>query len=58
MGRQFDPRFGLNMPSVCWQVLYFPKDWPHYTEALPPAPGTPATPSFSVGFRMDGGFLM
>jgi hypothetical protein len=36
-------------------ALYFPKDWAHHTEA---ADTTGETPSFSLGFRTDGQYLM
>ena len=39
-------------------VLYFPEGWAHHTEALPPPQGAAATPSFSLGFRTDGAYLL
>jgi len=59
-------------------VVYFPKDWAHHTEALHEATGNPlreleegscstpttqqlpctSEPSFSLGFRTDGQFLL
>ena len=43
-------------------VLYFPKEWAHHTEALPPGrdeePAEPPQPSFSLAFRSDGQFLL
>lgn len=43
-------------------VLYFPANWAHHTEAVsastPPAPGDALEPSFSLGFRTDGTYLL
>lgn len=39
-------------------VLYFPANWAHHTEALLPLPGETVEPSFSLGFRTDGQFLL
>jgi hypothetical protein len=39
-------------------VLYFPRAWAHHTEALLPSPGSAPEPSFSLGFRTDGQFLL
>ena len=39
-------------------VLFFGARWAHHTEALPTAEGDEATPSFSLGFRSDGGYLL
>ena len=39
-------------------VLFFGARWAHHTEALPTAEGEEATPSFSLGFRSDGGYLL
>ena len=41
-------------------VLYFPKDWAHHTEALaePVEEGGEPQPSFSLGFRTDGAYLL
>ena len=49
-------------------VLYFPENWAHHTEALPPeddgrhgaaaAAAAAAEPSFSLGFRTDGSYLL
>ena len=36
-------------------VLYFPRRWAHHTEARPAAD---AVPSFSLGFRTDGEYLL
>ena len=38
-------------------VLYFPADWAHHTEALGCDDETPQ-PSFSLGFRTDGAYLL
>ena len=39
-------------------VLYFPEGWAHHTEAAVPADGCAAEPSFSLGFRTDGRYLL
>lgn len=40
-------------------VLYFPADWAHHTEAVGGAEGgAAAEPSFSLGFRTDGQYLL
>ena len=40
-------------------VLFFPSDWAHYTEALVDSgDGRPPQPSFSLGFRTDGDYLL
>ena len=39
-------------------VLYFPRDWAHHTEAMLPKSGESDEPSFSLGFRTDGEFLL
>ena len=36
-------------------VLYFPANWAHHTEALA---DEGAEPSFSLGFRTDGAYLL
>ena len=41
-------------------VLYFPANWAHHTEALVEGeePGAPPQPSFSLGFRTNGEYLL
>jgi len=39
-------------------VLYFPENWAHHTEALLPDDGAADEPSFSLGFRTDGSYLL
>jgi hypothetical protein len=39
-------------------VLWFPKEWAHHTEAALPEEGAEPVPSFSLGFRTDGTFLL